>query len=445
MGTLVKDAFVVPESIDRVARSSCGPRTTTPTPRFADLPVADAKARIIDAIETGAITFPPFETDTWPECRPLVEWMIGLLPDGGRGYERPEWPERRRDEPLAERFFASHFGAPLDDRDHRGLLDSIMWFGCDYGPGDPCAGARSPSRSSSTTGSPARSSPTPTTCPRRRRCCAASSASATPSAGIPAHLTDQTLDAVDAVGTRLPGDHPLATAAGAGRAAGGHGRPRPRWPLDDDERATRTTRSLADYEALMLGFLERAVGGPAALDALDDSRCPTRLRLDRHPRGHPRPRRRGARALRQVLRQLLDVEYRTACRRVLARIAANGPGVFRRPGRSDTAAAAICWTVCRVNDTFDQRPRRTHPEGIARELGIKGSGNIATRAATLLDAGGFPRHSNDFTLGSPTYLVSTRRRDTSPRQARAILGARTAGGSPASHWRVQAEDLGLEF
>jgi hypothetical protein len=27
--------------------------------------------------------------------------------------------------------------------------------------------------------------------------------------------------------------------------------------------------------------------------------------------------------------------------------------VFRR--RADTAAAAICWSVCRVNDVFDQR------------------------------------------------------------------------------------------
>jgi hypothetical protein len=36
------------------------------------------------------MTFPPCETDTWPPCRPLVEWMTSLLPDGGTGLWVPE-------------------------------------------------------------------------------------------------------------------------------------------------------------------------------------------------------------------------------------------------------------------------------------------------------------------------------------------------------------------
>jgi hypothetical protein len=40
--------------------------------------------------------------------------------------------------------------------------------------------------------------------------------------------------------------------------------------------------------------------------------------------------------------ELLDVEYRTACRRLLARSAAGDPAVFRRRAGSGTAAAAIC-------------------------------------------------------------------------------------------------------
>ena len=82
------------------------------------------------------MTVPPFETDTWPVCRPIVEWLTRRMPAGGHGYERPEWSERDQQE-LADRFFASRFGAPLDDVDHRSLLESVIWFGTGYGPGDP--------------------------------------------------------------------------------------------------------------------------------------------------------------------------------------------------------------------------------------------------------------------------------------------------------------------
>ena len=50
--------------------------------------------------------------------------------------------------------------------------------------------------------------------------------------------------------------------------------------------------------------------------------------------------------------ELLDVEYRTACRRLLARVAAGDPAVFRRRASSATAAAAICWIVGKDNDLF---------------------------------------------------------------------------------------------
>src|SRR5262249_8946205 len=62
-----------------------------PDTEARDIDPADARARISAAIETGAMTFPPFETDTWPACRPLVEWAAAMLPLGGTGYPRPRW------------------------------------------------------------------------------------------------------------------------------------------------------------------------------------------------------------------------------------------------------------------------------------------------------------------------------------------------------------------
>jgi hypothetical protein len=103
------------------------------TEEARDLDAADARARITEAIKLGAISFPPCESDSWPACRPLVEWLTAMLPEGGSGYQRPEWD----DAALAERFLAAPSGAGFDDPDHRGLLDSLLWFGTGYGPGDP--------------------------------------------------------------------------------------------------------------------------------------------------------------------------------------------------------------------------------------------------------------------------------------------------------------------
>jgi hypothetical protein len=135
MGRLVKDAFVLPGPIDEVVQKMLD-LTDDPDTEARDLDAADARVRITEAIKFGAITFPPCESDTWPACRPLVEWMTAMLPEGGSGYQRPEWDDAALAE-LTERFLASPHGAGFDDADHRSLLESLLWFGTGYGPGDP--------------------------------------------------------------------------------------------------------------------------------------------------------------------------------------------------------------------------------------------------------------------------------------------------------------------
>src|SRR5205807_9969173 len=61
--------------------------------------------------------------------------LFRSMPEGGTGYVRPRWSEARKRK-LADRFFGSQFGTPLDDADHRDLLEQFLWFGTDYGPGD---------------------------------------------------------------------------------------------------------------------------------------------------------------------------------------------------------------------------------------------------------------------------------------------------------------------
>ena len=84
MGTLVKDAFVVPESL-AASRGCIRAKVDDPDTVWRELDLADARVRITEAIERGAMTVPPFETDTWPVCRPIVEWLTRQMPEGGAG------------------------------------------------------------------------------------------------------------------------------------------------------------------------------------------------------------------------------------------------------------------------------------------------------------------------------------------------------------------------
>jgi hypothetical protein len=135
MGSIVKDGFIVPATVDTIATHMAAV-AAAPDTVVRDIDPAEARARLVAAVERGAITVPPTETDTWPQARPLVTWIAAMLPEGGRGYQRPEWTEEQRQE-LAERVRASPFGRELEGPDVRGLLDDLLWFGTDYGPGDP--------------------------------------------------------------------------------------------------------------------------------------------------------------------------------------------------------------------------------------------------------------------------------------------------------------------
>ena len=401
LGTLVKDAYVIPAELDEavvIMRANID----DPDMALLEMSPADAKVRIVEAIALTAMTYPPIETDSWPACRPLVEWMVRLLPDGGQGYQRPEWTDEERDE-LTERFFASGFGAPLDDEDNRGLLDSILWFGTGYGPGDPLRWSPVAVELLLADWIPRKIvadaeylSKAPTLLRAFIRYCHAER-------GIRATLTDDTLAAVDewepeyqAVirASRPQGVHAILAAMGAVDP----------YEYEDDADFIDELDEYHDHDVVIQRIIADAVGGGDALETLDDEPLPDEpfewngVPDDVHDR------------VAEVLGlvdgccdELLDTEYRTACRRVLARIAANGPDVFRRRGRADTAAAAVCWSVLRAN-----HERTLSTKALLEHFGVKSS--VSDRAHTLLNAGGFPIGRYDFILGSPDYLVSTRRR-----------------------------------
>ncbi|MGI8875032.1 MAG: DUF6398 domain-containing protein, partial [Egibacteraceae bacterium] len=135
LGTVVKDAFVVDEPVDALLDAFLEAAGGDPDIHVRELTLADARARIDEAIQMSSMVYPPLETDSWPAARPLIERVLRELPGGGTGYVRPEWSQDER-AALTERFVASPF-ARSSDWQGRELLDSLLWFGCDYGPGDP--------------------------------------------------------------------------------------------------------------------------------------------------------------------------------------------------------------------------------------------------------------------------------------------------------------------
>ena len=135
LGTVVKDAFVVPEPLEDFALT-VGTTLDDPDQSLTRTDPATARAVIEAAIEQGSRFYPPLSSDSWPMCRPLVEWVLRQLPSGAVAPERKEWSEEET-AAIATDFFASRFGAAVDYEDERSLLETVLWFGTDYATGDP--------------------------------------------------------------------------------------------------------------------------------------------------------------------------------------------------------------------------------------------------------------------------------------------------------------------
>jgi hypothetical protein len=399
LGTIVKDCFVVPVPIDVIV-DELRRSTDDPDARFDDISLADARACIEEAIARAAITYPPEESESWPASRALVEWILQDLPEGGTEYQRPEWDSDAR-AGLAERFFASSHGAKLDDADRRRLLDSLLWYGTDYGTGDPLRWSV-----------PKVEILLRDWIPRKIVADAAYLAGAPAllrafirfahaEVGIRDELTIEAVATVDLLepefqdtirSDRPQGPYAILEALGLDTGA-------PDW----------STRGAAGAQ-YWLDVLSREVGGSAQLDSLDTEPLP-----DEPFDSDGIPDDIGARVgeilglTDRCCDEMLGTEYRTASRRLLARAATGDPDLFRRKGRPDTAAAAVVWIIGKANGLFALWGRGLLVKDVLGHFGIR-KGSVSQRAATILKAAGCDCDTYDLRLGSPDYLVADRRR-----------------------------------
>lgn len=395
MGTVVKDAFVVPEPLEDLA-IKMGTLIDDPDQSLTRTDPATTRAVIEAAIDSGSRLFPPLTSDSWPMCRPLLEWIVRMLPTGGVA---PEWREWSREETaaVAAEFFASPFGAALDDDDHRGLLESVLWFCTDYAPGDPW-------RWSPVTvemlladwfprkviAEPAYLAKLPDLVRAYIRYCHDRN-------GIRAELTAETLAAVE---QREPEYLQLIRSDRQTAMAG----------LAEALLENERVKGPSDSE-WTLEYLARDVGGMDALMALDDVPLPDEdfdwvgIEEGIRPAG------------RAILEECdgcadarFDVEHRTAMRRFLARAARNDPKVFARKGSPVRGAAAVAWVISTGNRTAGVWSAEMTAKDLLAHFGIAGS--VSDRAGTLMRAAGIPTGyaTSSIELGDTGLFVSARRR-----------------------------------
>jgi hypothetical protein len=401
LGTVVKDAFPAPSPIgDVMGRLQAAARD--PDISHRDLGLADARARVAQAIEVGAITFPPFETETWPASRPLTEWLLRLMPEGGTGYVRPTWSEAQKRK-LANRFFGSEFGRALDDADRRDLLDQFLWFGTDYGPGDPLRWSPVaveilladwiPRKIVADAGYLSKA---PGLLRAFIRFCHAERK-------IRPELTGQTLAAVDehepeyqrVIRSPRP-QGPMALLAKMGVL--GDDRPWEDEPLD--------------FHREFLDQLAEEVGGQDALDSLDGTPLPDEeFAWDQVPAELRDRVTEVLAACDRCCDDLLDAEYKTACRRLLARAAPGLSGRLRGSSKPEVIAAAVCWVIGKGNQRLGQGLGELRVKDLMGYFGL-GQSSVSERGYQIMRAAGIQPASAypAVRLGSPSLLVSARRR-----------------------------------
>jgi Domain of unknown function (DUF6398) len=401
LGTVVKDAFPAPSPISDVV-GRLQEASDDPDISYRDLGLADARARVAQAIEMGVVMFPPFETETWPASRPLTEWVLRLLPEGGTGYVRPAWSEAAKKK-LAKRFFGSEFGRALDDADHRDLLDQFLWFGTDYGPGDPLRWSPVAVEILLADWIPrkivagvAYLSKAPELLRAFIRFCHAERK-------IRPELTGQTLAAV---GKHEPEYQRVIRS------------PRPQGPmallakmgvLADDK---PWEDGPFDFHQHFLDQLAEEVGGRDALDSLDGTPLPDEeFAWDEVPADLRDRARQVLAACDRCCDDLLGAEYKTACRRLLARAMPGLSSMLRGSGKPEAIAAAVCWVIGKGNQRLGQGRGELRVKDLMSyfclsQSSVSERGYQIMRAAGILPASTYPA----VRLGSPDLLVSARRR-----------------------------------
>lgn len=140
LGAVATDGYVAESPLDAVVDLLL--EDDDPDLRVRELSSADARARLATALAEIDLGPGHVSTERITESRPLIEWMLSLLPEGGSDAELRELSADELDE-IAAGFLASPFGPSWVDEDLQPLVDEVVAAGSANGIGDPLVWSRS--------------------------------------------------------------------------------------------------------------------------------------------------------------------------------------------------------------------------------------------------------------------------------------------------------------
>ncbi len=134
LGAFAAAGFVVEsplEALIPLLLEDAGPDTSV-----RDVSTADARARVEDALRELDLGWGSGGYENWDEQRPLVEWLVSLLPPGGTAEVMDDLSDDELDA-ITEQFLSSPFGTEWSRDELRPLVDEVLLAGSANGVGDP--------------------------------------------------------------------------------------------------------------------------------------------------------------------------------------------------------------------------------------------------------------------------------------------------------------------
>ena len=368
-GMVVKDAFPTPEAFPDVVERLRELSQSAELVQLEPISLGEARAIVESATDRGEASADPFESDTWPSARPMLRWLLERMPlpdldadadTVGQLLVR-ESDDYSHTASVVEGFLGSAqaAGIAFDDESTRDSHCLGLVAGFAVGTGEVALGGWNPARVGVLFGHwlPARFLFDAGVARRLPEVARAFVQWSMRDDDLPAALVRDTLTAIDQEAVEFVD---LATSSEAQVLITALRRYERRSGLlgVGDIEIVEDEVDDWDYTEFVLDACSERVGGRAALLDLDDDPLPDEeLQWGELP-DDIRPR------VEQVLTLTDDfaaasfgVEFRTVCRRVLALAAAGDPDIFRRKGRADTAAAAVCWIAAKANDLLSVRGR----------------------------------------------------------------------------------------
>lgn len=397
---VVKDAFVVGADQDHITEVV---RQQRPTPhhRLLQLHPADARARLEVALSKAHRLVARQPTETWPSSRPLLAWLCRQLPLGGQPRRRLAWTDEARTELAATVARSTPEPMPAATRS---TLDVLIQVASSLGSRDPLSWSpvavellfteRLAHAVAIDGFDPQHLLPALSALVRFAHL----------ERGVPAPLTTATLAAAERCVDELPA-MPSAPSKVTAR------------PLLDtlselDNQGIDLTSATADepvidrvdFGEVLRASLHRAVGGEAALRALDTAPLPDeRFDWSVVP---PELKEAVAAVVDQAdtaATELFHREARTAVRRLIARLVESGSTVFSG-NEPQAVALAVCWIVGQANALLDEPDQRAE---LAAHFGASLPSKLVRPmlGALFVD----PHQHGGLDLGMPDLLVSSRR------------------------------------